>query len=117
MYNFCDIILSEKKEIPPRRNEGREVKEMITRTWKVYGTEGHRQRESFFPSKHWDFSEGEDVRKINVYNADTTGTNEYAVVEITRNTAEECERELFGQLDDGIFEDSKHGKIEEVTEG
>lgn len=30
--------------------------------WKIYGAEGHRQRESFFPSQFYNFSEyGEDV--------------------------------------------------------
>lgn len=46
---------------------------MVTRTWKVYGTEGHRQRESFFPSYQYDFSnEQNGTRIIEVDNFDKT---------------------------------------------
>lgn len=87
---------------------------MKTRTWKVYGREGHRQRESFSKSYKYDFSKGENVRIIEVENSDKTGTNEYSIIRITRNTAEECQLELDGQLSDGIFESSAVGKIEEI---
>lgn len=87
---------------------------MITRSWKVYGAEGHRQRESFNESYRWDFSEGNNVRIIEVDNADKTGTNEYSIIRITRNTACECARELDGQITDGVFENSRTGKIEEI---
>lgn len=86
----------------------------VKRTWMVYGKDGHRQRESFRPSHHHDFSVGNIIRRINVMNADITGHYEYTVVEIERNTAEECERELMGQISDGIFENSAVGRIEEV---
>jgi hypothetical protein len=89
---------------------------MVTRTWKVYGTEGHRQRVSFLPSKRHDFSQGDDIRIIELINSDTTGTNEYSVIRITRNTAQECADELEGQLSDGFFEDSRTGRVEEVPE-
>lgn len=47
---------------------------MVTRAWKVYGTEGHRQRESFFPSYQYDFSnEQNGTRIIEVDNFDKTG--------------------------------------------
>lgn len=87
---------------------------MTTRTWKVYGVEGHRQRESFNESYICDFSDGEKIRKIEIENADKTGTNEYSIIRITRNTPEECEKELDGQLSDGIFENSRFGEIVEV---
>lgn len=88
----------------------------ITRTWKVYGIEGHRQRESFNKSYVYDFSDGENVRKIEVENSDKTGTNEYSIIRITRNTYEECQAEFDGQLSDGVFENSRTGEIEEITE-
>ena len=50
---------------------------MKTRAWKVYGIDGHRQRESFGKSYKYDFSEGTDVRIIEVENSDKTGTNDY----------------------------------------
>ena len=87
---------------------------MMIRIWKVYGAAGHRQRESFSESHKYDFSEDGKTRIIEVENSDKTGTNEYSLVRITRDTYEECERELMGQLSDGIFEDSRTGKIEEV---
>ncbi len=86
----------------------------MTRTWKVYGAEGHRQRESFSESYKYDFSEDGKTRIVEVFNFDKTGTNEYTIVRITRDTAEECEREFEGQLSDGIFENSRVGKIEEI---
>lgn len=85
-----------------------------TRTWKVYGASGHRQRESFCDSYMDDFSKGSNVRIIEVFNSDKTNTNEFSIVRITRNTPEECELELDGQLSDGIFENSRTGRIEEI---
>lgn len=88
---------------------------MTTRAWRVYGREGHRQRTSFFKSIRWDFSEGEDIRIIEVDNCDKTGTNDYSLVRITRNTAAECEQELEGQLSDGYWENYRTGKVMEVN--
>lgn len=87
----------------------------ITKTWKVYGVDGHRQRESFWDSYKYEFSNEEvGIRKIVVLNSDRTGTNEYSIVSITRNTAEECNAEFEGQISDGIFENSRVGVIEEI---
>ena len=89
----------------------------VTRRWKVYGFDGHRQRESFNQSQSYDFSdEITGIRKIEVQNSDVTGTNDYTLVVITRNAAEECWDELMGQLSDGIFENSRTGYVEEVWE-
>lgn len=85
---------------------------MITRTWKVYGQDGHRQRESFCKSRKYEDENG----IIEVENADITGTNEYTIIRITRNTADECFKELYGQISDGIFENSRVGIVEEVKE-
>lgn len=87
---------------------------MVTRSWKVYGLDGHKQRHSFFESYKWDFSEDNDVRIIEVLNSDKTGTNDYSLVKITRNTAEECEKELNGQISDGIFENNRVGAVVEI---
>lgn len=85
-----------------------------TRIWKVYGADGHRQRESFNDSYSYDFSTVHGLRKINVMNADITGSNDYSIVMITRDTFEECENELLGQISDGIFENARVGAIDEV---
>ena len=87
---------------------------MVTRSWKVYGADGHRQRESFGESYTWDFSHPDDVRILEVENSDKTGTNDYSIIRITRNTAKECEDELRGQISDGIWENSRVGKVEEI---
>ena len=59
----------------------------VTRTWKVFGAEGHRQRESFCPSYKRDFSdESIGIRTLEVENSDKTGTNEYTIVRIKRNS-------------------------------
>lgn len=87
---------------------------MKTRTWRIYGRDGHRQRESFNDSYKYDFTEGDDIRIIEVENADKTGTNDFSILHITRNTFEECEDELRGQLSDGIFENSAFGLVEEI---
>lgn len=88
---------------------------MKTRSWKVYGLEGHRQRESFCDSYINDFSNEKDgVRIIEVLNHDKTGTHEYSIIRITRNTEEECESDFWGQLSDGVFENSRVGKVVEI---
>lgn len=86
----------------------------MTRAWKIYGVDGHRQRESFCKSCKYDYSEGADIRIIEVDNFDKTGTNEYSIIRITRNSFEECEQELRGQLSDGVFENSRVGKVVEI---
>lgn len=86
----------------------------VTRTWKVYGATGHRQAESFNASTCYDWSDGGSVRIVSTQNADVTGTNEYSIVRITRNTAEECQRELDGQISDGIFENYNVGEVVEI---
>lgn len=88
----------------------------ITRTWKVYGADGHRQRESFGESVKWDFScPAYGVRIFEADNFDKTGTHDYSLIRITRNTYEECESELNGQISDGYFENSRVGKVVETN--
>lgn len=86
----------------------------ITRRWKVYGRKGHNQRKSFYPSYVYDWSTPNNTRIVKIHNSDITGTNEYSILIITRNTAEECEDEMLGQVSDGIFENSWTGKVEEI---
>lgn len=82
------------------------------KSWKIYGAAGHRQRESFGESYVYDFSsDKEGTRIIKVDNHDVTGTNEYSLVTITRDSEDECDKELNGQLWDGIFENSRVGKV------
>lgn len=87
---------------------------MVTKTFKIYGAEGHRQRISFGESFIWNFSKDGDVRIIECECQDKTGTNDYVVVRITRNTEQEVWDELEGQLSDGLFENSRYGRVEEM---
>lgn len=91
----------------------RERRDTVTMTWKVFGAEGHRQRVSFQPSVRYDFSRGEATRIIELECSDKTGTNDYVIVRITRNSADECVDEFNGQLSDGIFENARVGNIVE----
>lgn len=86
---------------------------MNMRTWRVYGEDGHRQRESFAPSWSKKTISG---AKVSIFNADATGTHAYSIVRITAPTAEQCEAELLGQLSDGVFENSRTGKVEELRD-
>ena len=86
----------------------------VTMKWKVYGLDGHRQRESFNRSSKSDFSADGFTRIIEIQNADVTGTNEYSVVIITRDSAQECFDEFWGQITDGIFENYRVGNIEKI---
>ena len=88
---------------------------MTTRTWKVYGYEG-RQRASFSSSAKYDWSSEGKTRIVEILNSDKTGTNDYSIIRITRDTADECFMELNGQLSDGIFENCRVGAITEITD-
>lgn len=104
---------AEKKKAEERK--AAEKGNPCTRAWRVYGREGHRQRESFSESYTYDFSdEHNGTRIISVLNSDKTGSNDFTIIQITRNTREECAQELDGQLSDGIFENSNVGKVEEI---
>ena len=96
-------------------DEARKESDMATMAWKVFGAEGHRQKESFNSSYKYDFtSERDGVRIIEVENSDITGTNEYTIIRVTRDTEDNCWKELSGQLSDGIFENCRTGRIETI---
>lgn len=108
-------LMMKAQEKKAKERKAAEKGDPCTRAWRVYGREGHRQRESFSESYTYNFSdEHNGTRIISVLNADKTGTNEYTVIKITRNTRGECASELDGQLSDGIFENSNVGKVEEI---
>ena len=89
---------------------------MITKMYKVYGRDGHRQRASFFASHHYDFRESTYARDIiiDILNEDRTGTNEYSLVIISGIDPGIITRELYAQICGGFFEDCGVGSIEEV---
>lgn len=88
----------------------------VTRRFKVYGGNGTPQKESFCDSHSHDFSTEDKVRILEVENFDKTGAHEYTIVRITRDTAEECLDEFWGQVTDGIFENYRVGTLAEIMQ-
>ena len=87
----------------------------MTKAWKVYSKSGNwvAARES---SKTYDFSGryGRGLCIIELLCSDLTETYEYIAIVITADDAECCKKEFFGQLYDGIFENSGIERYEEV---
>lgn len=81
---------------------------------KIYGIEGHRQKESFNNSKFYDFSKESNAKIIVVLNSDITGTNDYSEIFIIRNSEEECFDTLWGQISDGIYENYRVGQVDVI---
>ena len=87
-----------------------------TITYRVYGADGHEQKESFRKSYTYNFSnEADGTRIIEVRNYGKTKTHDYSEVVITRNTKGECADEISGQITDGIFENVNVGRVEIVS--
>lgn len=79
---------------------------------KVYGRQGHRQRQSFGDS----FTVKPDVDvAITVLREDITNTHDYVIIMIAAAEKERCFQELEAQLTDGIFECSKVGSVEIIN--
>lgn len=81
----------------------------VTKKFKVY-CKGTDKVKSFTD----DFSRGNDVRILHLSFKDETGTDEYVIIEITRNTEKECIEEMEGQYSDGFFENSDCHGWEEI---
>lgn len=92
--------------------------ETVVRSFRIWGADGHRQRESFCESFTQDMSAWTigrpGVRWMEVCNADLTGTNDYTIVTLVRPSAAEIDQEMRGQLSDGLFENSRYGLVEEL---
>lgn len=86
---------------------------MKTRTFRIYGAEGHRQRVSFEPSIEYRTSRAHIAER----NSDLTGTNDFTELVISAENDLDIIKELHGQLWDGAFENARTGKIVEVVEG
>ena len=86
---------------------------MVTKFYKIYGKDGHRQKMSFGESMFYDFSKNGDKRVVEILNSDVLGHNDFSILGITRNTLDEVKSELQSQLEDGLFECCSYGKVEE----
>lgn len=87
-----------------------------TKVFKVYGLDGHRQRESFYPSYAYNWGKENSTNIVACLNSDFSSTNDYSILVIERNTLQEVYEALDAHLYSGILENSKKGKIEEVTD-
>lgn len=88
---------------------------MVTKIYKVYGADSHRMKVSFGSSFVDNFSTPDQTRIISCACADKTGTNDYVTIQISCNTAEDCDKEFDGQLSDGLFENCRVGKWETIA--
>ena len=88
---------------------------MVTKYYKIYGLDGHRQRQSFGASETMDFRSCPYARNVvlEIQREDITGTNDYVGIRITAESAEACDEELSGQLSDGVLENCRVGRIED----
>lgn len=88
---------------------------MITKNYKLYGRDGHRQGASFLTSceyEIWD-AKGNQIL-LTILNADVTGCYDYSIVSVTAESEEECLRVLDAQILDGFFENYHVGRVEEL---
>lgn len=76
--------------------------------YRVFGRDGHRQRVSF--GKSYSFTTFEDV-DIKCFCEDKTGSNDYVDVVITAKDYKTAFDQMEKQLSDGIFENSRYGKV------
>lgn len=80
--------------------------------FRVYGDEGHYQRESFHES--WSFKYSDNSLEVFVFNSDITGTNDFTDVVIIGRQYSQIKTYIKDQITDGIFESSNVGKVEEI---
>lgn len=81
------------------------------RTFRIFSL-GEAKRESCC----YDWSnEGYGIRMLKELCSDKTGNTESVVVTIVRNTSEEVYDELWGQLNDGMFEENGYTRVTELV--
>jgi hypothetical protein len=88
---------------------------MVTRIWKVEAEKGHRLALAFGRTETFNWTNGKGWRIVTILREDVTGSQDHIFMVITRDTAEECEDEMFGQLSDGFLENCRYGVVTEVT--
>lgn len=80
---------------------------------KVFGANGHRQRESFNESHRFVDWRG---ATITTYNSNITGTNDYTLLTVEAPNDNICKQTIDGQISDGIFENCRIGEVQAITE-
>ena len=75
---------------------------MITKAYKFLTPSLSKNDSSFYGD--WSNQNGDGTRIFEVFNGDLTGHPSFTMIRITRDTEEEVEDELYGQMSDGYFE-------------
>lgn len=89
---------------------------MVTKAYKLYGRDGHRQGASFLASCEYETYDAKGNQILfKILNEDVTGTHDYSFVSITAESEEECRRFLEAQISDGYFENYHVGCVEEIA--
>lgn len=84
----------------------------MTKKFRIWGQNGHRQRASFFKSMTYTTSTGATVEELN---SDKTGTNDYTELVITAKDENAIRDAVAVALLDATFESCRIGRIEEKT--
>lgn len=92
----------------------REIYEILanphsTVAFRVRGREGHRQRVAFEPSSMF-----VDVDNVLTQIVNIDNRRRYSTIVLTAENAEKAQKAFWAQLSDGIFENARTGRIEEI---
>ena len=87
----------------------------IKKTYRVYGENGKDQEATYAKSITIVGTSKERLRKLEIRNADLTGTHKYSEVEITCSAEGDCGEELDHQISEGFFENDLVGDIKEIS--
>ena len=81
--------------------------------YRIYGKEGHRQKASWQESVKFTTNDG---YTIETWCFDRTGTHDYVDMEVTADLVSPADlyEKMQTQLDDGIFECCRYGKVEKL---
>lgn len=86
----------------------------VKKTYRVFGENGKDQEATYAKSITIFGTSKDRLRKLEIRNADLTGTHKYSEVEITCSVEGSCSEELDYQISDGFFENDPVGEIKEV---
>ena len=87
---------------------------IVQKTYRIYGENGKDQKASYAKSLTIYGTSKDRLRKLEIRNADLTGTHQYSEVEITCSAEDDCSKELARQINDGYFKNVPVGKIKDV---
>lgn len=86
----------------------------VKKTYRVYGINGKEQKAAYAKSVTILGTSKDRFQRLEIRNADLTGTHQYSEVEITCSTEGNCNAELAHQISNGYFENVPIGEIKDV---